>query len=59
MKLTEEWGHQPVFFEELRNEIYGEDFIIRELEVNRLEEDPNRSLSFALDLHYHLFKPLP
>lgn len=43
--------------EELRNEIYGEDFIIRELEVNRLEEDPNRSLSFALDLHYHLFKP--
>lgn len=43
--------------EELRNEIYGEDFTIRELEVNRLEEDPNRNLSFALDLHYHLFKP--
>ena len=43
--------------EELRNEIYGEDFTIRELEVNKLEEDPGRNLSFALDLHYHLFKP--
>ena len=43
--------------DELRNEIYGEDFTIKELDVDRLGEDPNRPLSFALDLHYHLFKP--
>jgi len=41
---------------ELRNEIYGEDFTIKELDVDRQGEDPNRSLSFAHDLHYHLFK---
>ena len=43
--------------DEFRNEIFGEDFTIRELDVNRLGEDPNRKLSFAIDLHYHLFKP--
>ena len=43
--------------DELRNEIYGEDFIIRALEVEKFEEDPNNSLSFTLDMHYHLFKP--
>ena len=43
--------------DELRKEIYGEDFTIRELDVNRLGEDPNRKLSFAFDVHYHLFKP--
>ena len=43
--------------EELRNEIFGEDFTIKELDVNRLEEDPNRNLSFAHDRTYHLYKP--
>jgi len=43
--------------DELRNEIYGEDFIIKKLEVEKLGEDPSRSLSFAVDMHYHLFKP--
>ena len=43
--------------DELRNEIFGEDFIIKELDVERHEEDPNRSLPFAFDFHYHLFKP--
>lgn len=53
-----DWGMRLLvcIFEEFRNEIYGEDFIIRELEVNRLEEDFNRSLLFVLDLYYYLFK---
>ena len=44
--------------EELRREIYGEDFIIKELEVESFAEDPNRQgLSFAYNRHYHLFMP--
>ena len=43
--------------DELRNELFGEDFTIKELDVNRIPEDPNRDLSFALDMHYHLYKP--
>ena len=43
--------------DELRNEIFGEDFTIKELDVNRLPEDPNRDFTFAIDMHYHLFKP--
>ena len=43
--------------DELRNAIYGEDFTIRELEVEKFEEDPNGSLPFAFDVHYHLLKP--
>ncbi|XP_078349480.1 thiopurine S-methyltransferase-like [Oculina patagonica] len=43
--------------EELRNELFGDYFTIKELDVNRLPEDPNRDLSFALDMYYHLFKP--
>jgi len=42
---------------ELRNEIYREHFTIKELDIDRQEEDPNRSLSFAHDRLYHLFKP--
>ena len=44
--------------EELRREIYGEDFIIKELEVESFAEDPNRQgLSFAYNRHYHLITP--
>ena len=43
--------------DELRNELFGEDFTIKELDVNRIPEDPNRDSSFTLDMHYHLFKP--
>ena len=44
--------------EELRNEIYGEDFIIKELEVESFAEDPNRQgISFAHNRHYHLITP--
>jgi len=42
--------------DELRNEIYGEDFIIKELEVEKLGEDQS-GLPFAVDMHYHLIKP--
>ena len=52
-------GSQPPasISDELRNEIYGEDFETKELEVNRLGEDPNREFSFAIDMRYYLFKP--
>ena len=44
--------------EELRKEIYGEDFIMKELEVESFAEDPNRQgLNSAYNMHYHLFTP--
>ena len=43
--------------DEFRNEIYGEDFSLKELEVEKLEEDPQRDLSFALNMNYHVMKP--
>ena len=43
--------------DELRNEIFGEDFIIKKLEVEKLGEDPNSPFSYPIDLHYHLLKP--
>ena len=41
--------------DELRNEVFGEDFTIRELEVIRQGEEPG--LPFAADFYYHVFKP--
>ena len=43
--------------DELRNELFSEDFTIKELDVYRLAEDPDRNLSFAHNRHYHLYKP--
>ena len=43
--------------DELRNEIYGEDFILKELEVEKLGEDPERHLTFAHNYNYHLMTP--
>ncbi|XP_068682652.1 probable thiopurine S-methyltransferase [Montipora capricornis] len=42
---------------ELRNEIFGEDFVLRELEVEKFRRDEARPLSFPLDYHYHLIVP--
>ena len=39
--------------DELRNELYGENFDIKELEVNRIENVPDREFS----LRYYLVKP--
>ena len=41
--------------DELRNEIYEEDFILKELEVERLRVDQEWKCVF--DLNYHLIKP--
>ena len=41
--------------DELRNEIYEEDFILKELEVERLRVDQEWKCLF--DLNYHLIKP--
>ena len=41
--------------DELRNEIYGENFVLKELEVERLREDEEWKCLF--DLKYHLIKP--
>ena len=41
----------------LRNEIYGEDFVLKALEMEKVPKDSQKALSFDLDLHYHLIKP--
>ena len=43
--------------EEHLNEMFEEDFTIRQLQVTRFEADPSRSLNFDLDRKHHLFKP--
>ena len=43
--------------DELRNELFGEDFTIKELDVNRFAEDRKRNFPFAFETHYHLYKP--
>ena len=42
---------------ELRNDIYGEDFFIKELEVESIGNDPNSSAPFTMDNYCHLFTP--
>lgn len=41
----------------LRNEIYGEDFVLKALEIEKVAKDTHKGKSFDLDLHYHLIKP--
>ena len=44
--------------EELMKEIYGDHFIIKELDVEKFAKDPKRSsFAFEYSLHYHLLKP--
>ena len=42
---------------ELRNDIYGEDFFIKELKVDSIGNDPNSPAPFTMDNYCHLFKP--
>ena len=42
---------------ELRNDIYGEDFFIKELEVESIVNDPNSPAPFTMDNYCHLFTP--
>ena len=41
--------------DELRNELFGEDFTIKELDVNRFAEDRKRNFPFAFETHYRKF----
>jgi len=51
-----ERGEPPASIsDELRNELYGEDFDIKELEVNRIKNVPDGEFS----LRYYLVKPKP
>ena len=42
---------------EFRNKLYEQDFVLRELEVEKSEEDFERKWGYSQELHYHLIKP--
>lgn len=42
---------------EFRNQLYEEDFVLKELEVEKSDEDFERKWGYSQELHYHLIKP--
>ena len=42
---------------EFRNKLYEQNFVLRELEVEKSDEDFERKWGYSQELHYHLIKP--